>query len=108
MIDALQGQFGLLPKCLDQLRSSLHGSQAPTCEVADFSKVRWTQVGDLMLLQIGPDRLDRIELGRVRRQERDGDASCFLYRSHESNEPLISRTFFALHGRFLYMRFVGK
>jgi hypothetical protein len=73
-----------------------------------LSKVRWTQVGDLMLLQIGPDRLDRIELGRVRRQERDGDASCFLYRSHESNEPLISRTFFALHGRFLYMRFVGK
>ena len=51
-----------------------------------LSKVRWTRVGDLMLLQIGPDRLDRIELGRVRRQERDGDASCFLYRSHESNE----------------------
>lgn len=86
MIDALQGQFGLLPKCLDQLRSSLHGSQAPTCEVADFSKVRWTQVGDLMLLQIGPDRLDRIELGRVRRQERDGDASMLFI------EPLPERS----------------
>ena len=86
MVDALQGQFRLLPECADQLGSSLHGFQTTTSEVADFSKVRWTQVGDLMLLQIGPDRLDRIELGRVRRKECDGDASLL------SIEPLPERS----------------
>ena len=85
MVDALQGQFRLLPECADQLGSSLHGFQTTTSEVADFSKMRRTQVGDLMLLQIRPDRLDRIELGRVRRQEGDGDAPVLFI------EPLPER-----------------
>src|SRR6478672_3099770 len=85
MVDALQGQFRLLPECADQLGSSLHGFQTTTSEVADFSKMRRTQVGDLMLLQIRPDRLDRIELGSVRRQEGDGDAPVLFI------EPLPER-----------------
>src|ERR1051325_7649843 len=86
MIDALQRQLGLLPECPDQLRSSLHRFQATTSEVTDFSKMRWTQVGDLMLLQICPDRLDRIELRRVRWQERDADAPMLFI------EPLPQRS----------------
>src|SRR6476660_9713871 len=85
MVDALQGQFRLLPECADQLGSALHGFQTTTSEVADFSKMRRTQVGDLMLLQIRPDRLDRIELGSVRRQEGDGDAPVLFI------EPLPER-----------------
>src|SRR5581483_447594 len=48
-------------------------------EVADLGQARGTQVGDLMLFQIGPNGFDRVELGRVGRQERNGEAAILLF-----------------------------
>lgn len=79
MLDALQRQFGLLPERLDQPSPSLHRLQAPAREITDLGDRRRTQIGDLMLLQIGPDRLDRIEFWRIGRQRSDGDVTVLLF-----------------------------
>jgi hypothetical protein len=64
----LKGQFGLPPKRGDERRSALHGFQAITGEAAELVKIGRAEVGKLMLLQITPNVLSGVELGRVARQ----------------------------------------
>lgn len=75
MLDDSQSQFCLLPESADELVAALHRLQASACKVADLGKVHRAQIGDLVFLQVRPDRLDRVEFRRVGRQERDGDVS---------------------------------
>ena len=86
MIDASQREFGLLPEGADQFWSALHGLQSPSSEVAHLGKVRGAQVGDLVLLQIGPDRLNRVKFGRIRGQEGDSDAPVLRF------EPVLDES----------------
>src|SRR5581483_7619155 len=55
MNDTSKGQLCLLPEGTNQLGPSLHGLQPLSREVADLGQARGTQVGDLMLFQIGPN-----------------------------------------------------
>src|SRR5574337_1209049 len=79
MGDGLQGEFGLLPEGANQFRSALHRLQATAREVADLGQVSRAQVGDLVLLQVGPDRFDRIQFGGVGRQEGNRDPAVLLF-----------------------------
>jgi len=74
----LECQFSLFPEGSDQMRSSLHGLEAIASELADFANAVQAKVGDLMFLEIGPDRLDRIEFGSVGRQACNGDVAIQL------------------------------
>src|SRR5574337_194344 len=79
MSDALQRQFSLLPEGRDQRGPALHRLRAPTREVADLLPICGAEVGDLVLLQVGPDRLDGIELGGVRRQRSQGEVPALAF-----------------------------
>ncbi len=57
------------------MRSSLHGLEPIASELADFANSVQTKVGDLVFLEVGPDRLDRIEFRSVGRQTRNGDVA---------------------------------
>ena len=72
-------QFGLFPESDDQLGSSLHGFEAVTGELADFADGVQALIGDLVLLEVRPDRLDGIELGRIGQQARYGDMSVLFF-----------------------------
>ena len=61
-------QLSLFPERGDQRRSALHGLEPITGELTDFADGVEAQIGDLMLLEIGPDRFNRIEFGSVGRQ----------------------------------------
>src|SRR5487761_2573017 len=89
MVDGSQREFGLLPEGADQARPTLHGLQAPAGERADFGKTGWAQVGDFMFLEVGPDRLDRIEFGCVGWQERDGDLPVLLFQPLANASTLV-------------------
>ena len=54
-------QFSLFPESGDEMRSPLHGLEPVACELADFANCVETEIGDLVFLEVGPDRLDRIE-----------------------------------------------
>lgn len=54
-------QFRLFPECSDQIGSALHGFEPAPSEVRDLVEIRSTQVGDLSVLEIAPDVLNRIE-----------------------------------------------
>src|SRR6266513_1325179 len=68
---ASKRQFGLLPEGTQEIRSALHGSEAPACEIADLGNAGGAEVRDFAVLEVIPDLLDRVELGRVGRQELD-------------------------------------
>jgi len=74
-----KSQFGLFPKGGDEVRSTLHGFEAVTCELADLTDGVAAQVGDLMLLEVGPDRLNRIELRSVGGQSGHGHRSVLIF-----------------------------
>src|SRR5208283_4156172 len=79
MIDGLHREFGLPPERRDQFWSALHGLEPTTRVVADLSDVARAQVGNLVLLQVRPDRFDRVELGRVGRQVSKREASLLSF-----------------------------
>jgi len=87
MFDVLQRQLGLLPERLDQVRPALHGLQSTTREVTDLSDRGRAQVGDLVLLQVGPDGLDGVELGRIGRQCSNGDMPVLLLQPTAAASP---------------------
>src|SRR5882724_7769085 len=61
----LNRQFGLLPERGDELRSALHRLEPVACEAADFANSVHTQIGQLALLHVAPEVLDRVEFRRV-------------------------------------------
>src|SRR6266852_5851439 len=61
----LNCQFGLLPERGDELRSPLHRLEAVACKGAYFANGVQTEIGQLALLHVAPDVLDRIEFRRV-------------------------------------------
>lgn len=61
-------QLSLFPECSDQRWSPLHRLEPIAGELANFANGVEAQISDLMLLEIGPDRLNRIELGSIGRQ----------------------------------------
>ena len=68
-------QLGLFPEGGDECGAPLHGLEPVAGELADLPDGVQAQVGDLVFLQIGPDRLDRIEFRRVGRQAGDSDVA---------------------------------
>ena len=74
----LERQLGLLPECGDERGPPLHGLQAVACEAAELMKIRGTQIGKLMLLEIAPDVFGGVELGRVAGQRLDLNRSVEL------------------------------
>src|SRR2546425_12275425 len=72
-------QFSLFPESGDEMRSSLHRLEPIAGEPADFADRVAAQVGDLMFFEVGPDRLDRVEFRRVRRQARNSDMPVQLF-----------------------------
>jgi len=71
-------KFSLFPETDDQMRSSLHGLEAVACELADLTDGAAAQVGNLVLLEVSPDRLNRIEFWSVRRQAGNGQRSILM------------------------------
>ena len=79
----LKNQFNLFPESGNQMRSSLHGLKTIASEVADFANCVQTKVGDLVFLEVAPDRFDRIEFrsvpsmaGKERRAGPSGKMIC--------------------------------
>jgi hypothetical protein len=68
---ASKRQFGLLPEGTQEIGSALHGSEAPAREIADHGNAGGAEVRDFAALEVILDLLDRVELGRVGRQELD-------------------------------------
>ena len=73
-----ESKLSLSPEADDQMRSSLHGLQAVTCEPADLCDGVAAQVGDLVLLEVSPNRFNRIELGSVGGQAGHSDGSILI------------------------------
>ena len=65
----------LLPERCDRPGTAAHPPQRPACCLAQLPVIFWTDVGQLVLFPMPPDVLDRIQLGRVRRQVRQFDAA---------------------------------
>ena len=61
----LNRQFGLLPERGDELRSALHRLESVACEGAYFADSVQAKIGQLALLHVAPDVLDRVEFRRV-------------------------------------------
>src|SRR5882672_1716219 len=61
----LNRQFGLLPERGDELASALHRLEPVACEGAYFADSVQAQIGQLALLHVAPDVLDRVEFWRV-------------------------------------------
>lgn len=72
-------QLSLFPERGDQRRSSLHGLEPIAGELTDFADGVEAQIGNLMLLEIRPDRFNRIEFGGVGRQACNRDMSVQLF-----------------------------
>lgn len=66
-----KSQLSLFPERGDQRWSPLHRLEPIAGELADFANGAEAQIGDLMLLEIGPDRLNRIEFRGIGRQARN-------------------------------------
>lgn len=64
-------QLCLLPERMEQFGPSLHGAETAMGAITDLAQSVSAQVGELAVLEVVPDLLDRIELGSVRRQELD-------------------------------------
>src|SRR3954464_3564379 len=60
------------------MRSTLHGLEAVACKLADLADGVTAQVGNLVLLEVSPDRLNRIEFGSVGRQAGNGQRSILI------------------------------
>jgi len=60
------------------MRSTLHGLETVACELADLADGVTAQVGNLVLLEVSPDRLNRIEFGSVGRQAGNGQRSILI------------------------------
>src|SRR5208337_51973 len=67
--------LGLLPERSDQGGPALHRAQAVASAGLEVVEVRCAAVGELVMLQMTPDVLDRIELGRIGRELLDLDGS---------------------------------
>ena len=72
---ASERQLSLFPERANERWSPLHGLEPITGELTDFADGVEGQIGDLMLLEIGPDGFNRIEFGGVGRQARNRDMS---------------------------------
>src|SRR5580692_9523310 len=72
-------QLRLFPERANQSCPTLHRAQVSTGALGEITQVTRAVVGHRVVLQIAPDALDRIELGRIGRKElqRDGSALCF-------------------------------
>jgi hypothetical protein len=57
----------------------LHGLEPVAGELTDFADGVEAQIGNLMLLEIGPDRFNRIEFGGVGWQARHRDMSVQFF-----------------------------
>ena len=68
-----ESQFGLSPERANESRPALHGLQAVARRSMDLVQISGAGVGDLAVLQVVPDLLDRIEFGSIRRQVQEGD-----------------------------------
>lgn len=64
-------QFSLLPERAHQRGAALHGTQSIACAGLQVCQVLGTPIGQLVMLQVSPDVLGRIQLRGVRRQRRD-------------------------------------
>src|SRR6266550_4574209 len=64
----LNRQFGLLPERGDEPRSALHGFEPVAGEGAHLADAVQAEIGQLALLHVAPDVLDRVEFRRVRGQ----------------------------------------
>src|SRR5437763_2336624 len=89
MPDVLECQFSLLPERPNQVGTSLHGLQAPTREVADLCDRRRAQIGDFVLLQVAPDRLDRVEFRGIRGKKGDRDAPALVFEPAANEAALV-------------------
>ena len=69
----------LLPERGNQRWSALHGFEPITGELTDFADGVEAQIGNLMLLEIGPDRFNRIEFGGVGWQARHRNMSVQFF-----------------------------
>ena len=76
---ASERQLSLFPERANERWSSLHGLESVAGELTDFADGVEAQIGDLMLLEIGPDRFNRIEFGGVGRQARNRDMSVQFF-----------------------------
>lgn len=70
------GQLGLLPEGCDEGLAALCAPKLGACVGAEFSEVPWTEVGQLMMLPVRPEILDRVQLRRIWRQELQLDATA--------------------------------
>lgn len=62
-LDALrsQSQLGLFPECRDECRSLLHGLELVPGGVAEVIETVGAEVGQAVLLEIGPEVFHRVE-----------------------------------------------
>ena len=74
-----EGQFSLFPGRSDQRWSPLHRLEVVAGELADFADGVEAQIGDLVLFEIGPDRLNGIEFRGIGRQARNRNMAVQLY-----------------------------
>lgn len=74
-----ESQLSLFPECGDQRWSPLHRLEPIAGERANFANGIEAQIGDLMLLEIGPDCLNRVEFGSVGRQARNRNMSVQVF-----------------------------
>ena len=72
-------QLSVFPERANERWSPLHGLEPITGELTDFADGVEAQIGDLMLLEIGPDRFNRIEFGGVGGQVRNRDMFVQLF-----------------------------
>lgn len=72
-------QLSLFPERGDQRWSALHGLEPIAGELTDFADGVEAQIGNLMLLEIGPDRFNRIKFGGIGRQARHRNMSVQLF-----------------------------
>src|SRR3974377_200186 len=70
---ATSPQAGLNPASCDDRGTALGALELVACGDVEFVEVGGTEVGQGMALEPGPQELHRIEVGRVRREERHLD-----------------------------------
>ena len=74
-----KSQFSLFPEIRDQREAFLHGLEPIAGELTDFADGVQAQMGDLILLEVSPDGLNRIEFRDIRRETRDRDMAVQLF-----------------------------
>src|SRR5882672_3583083 len=70
-----KSEIGLLPEGSDEFRPALHRFEASVCVAFDLSNGLYAQVGQLALLGIAEQILDRVELWGISRQPFKHDVS---------------------------------